>query len=77
MKAGYVRTNNPKPIPVFKMNQKVAIELQKQHGNDREDSIFRGEVISITERLIVVQKKSGIRESFSLKDFYTGHARLI
>ncbi|GLC32892.1 hypothetical protein [Clostridium omnivorum] len=77
MKVMFVRTNDAKPIPQFTMNQKVAIEIPKDHGNNREVKVFRGKVIAITKQLVVIQKKSGIRESFSYKDFFTGHARLI
>jgi hypothetical protein len=68
-----------KGIPIFNINDKVAINKGKSTEDKRKRSsdIFRGRVVAVTDRLVTVKSKNGYKESFSFVDFLTGVVRLV
>ena len=81
MSAAYLKTLSGKEIPIFTLRQKVAIQKGKDDKRALGADIFRGIVIGITSRFIVVEKKSkdgsNYKESFKFSDFLCGNIKLV
>jgi hypothetical protein len=59
---------NPNVVPKFEVGETVRIE-----GKGIK---FQGNVIAVTESLVVVKNKNGYKESFKFTEFFCGDVKL-